>query len=272
MALFVLGDTHLSLGGSKPMDVFPGWNGYVERLEANWRKLVKPEDTIVLAGDISWAMRLTDTRRDFEFLQQLPGQKLIMKGNHDYWWTTANKMNAYLKAEGFDTLHILHNNSYSVEGYAICGTRGWLFDVGEPHDEKVMNREIGRLKMSLDAAEPGLEGPVTMAICTVMPSAMRCRAMWTAPATSLSALMVCGSAPTASTEAETKTAEMTKSQNLGWQFYHDRAIISCDAIVAPNLSARVPAFRKQQGRGARLQAAVFPLPQRNRIFEWRIHK
>ncbi len=132
-------------------------HGYVERLEANWRKLVKPEDTIVLAGDISWAMRLTDTRRDFEFLQQLPGQKLIMKGNHDYWWTTANKMNTYLKAEGFDTLHILHNNSYSVEGYAICGTRGWLFDVGEPHDEKVMNREIGRLKMSLEAAEPGLE-------------------------------------------------------------------------------------------------------------------
>ena len=102
-------------------------------------------------------MRLNDTRRDFAFLQELPGQKLIMKGNHDYWWTTANKMNAYLKAEGFDTLHILHNNSYSVEGYALCGTRGWLFDVGEPHDEKVMNREIGRLKMSLDAAEPGLE-------------------------------------------------------------------------------------------------------------------
>ena len=146
MALFVLGDTHLSLGASKPMDIFPGWNDYVERLEKNWRKLIRPEDTIVLAGDISWAMRLTDTRRDFAFLQSLPGQKIIMKGNHDYWWSTANKMNAYLKAEGFDTLHILHNNSYSVEGYAICGTRGWLFDVGEPHDEKVMNREIGRLR------------------------------------------------------------------------------------------------------------------------------
>ena len=145
MALFVLGDPHLSLGASKPMDIFPGWNDYVERLEKNWRKLIKPEDTIVLAGDISWAMRLTDTRRDFEFLQSLPGQKIIMKGNHDYWWSTANKMNAYLKAEGFDTLHILHNNSYSVEGYAICGTRGWLFDAGEAHDEKVMNREIGRL-------------------------------------------------------------------------------------------------------------------------------
>ncbi len=145
MALFVLGDTpifHWALP-SRWM-FFRGWNGYVERLERNWRKLIKPEDTIVLAGDISWAMRLTDTRRDFAFLQELPGQKLIMKGNHDYWWTTANKMNAYLKAEGFDTLHILHNNSYSVEGYALCGTRGWLFDVGEPHDEKVMNREIGR--------------------------------------------------------------------------------------------------------------------------------
>ncbi len=157
MALYVLGDTHLSLGASKPMDIFPGWDNYVERLERSWRKLITPQDTIVLAGDISWAMRLTDTRRDFAFLQQLPGQKLIMKGNHDYWWSTANKMNAYLKAEGFDTLHILHNNSYTVEGYALCGTRGWLFDVGEPHDEKVMNREIGRLKMSLDAAEPGLE-------------------------------------------------------------------------------------------------------------------
>ena len=157
MALFVLGDTHLSLGGAKPMDVFPGWEGYVEKLEANWRRLVKPEDTVVLAGAISWSMRLADTRRDFAFLHSLPGQKLIMKGNHDYWWSTANKMNAFFAAEGFDTLRLLHNNSYTVDGYALCGTRGWLFDAGEPHDEKVMNREIGRLRLSLDAAEPGRE-------------------------------------------------------------------------------------------------------------------
>ena len=157
MALFVLGDTHLSLGGAKPMDVFPGWNGYVEKLEANWRKLVKPEDTVVLAGDISWSMRLADTRKDFAFLNGLPGQKLIMKGNHDYWWSTANKMNEFFRAEGFDTLRLLHNNSYTVDGCALCGTRGWLFDVGEPHDEKVMNREIGRLRLSLQAAEPGKE-------------------------------------------------------------------------------------------------------------------
>jgi hypothetical protein len=157
MALFVVGDLHLSLGASKPMDIFPGWEGYVQRLETNWRKLITPQDTVVLAGDTSWAMRLTDTRKDFAFIQELPGQKLILKGNHDYWWTTANKMNQYLAAEGFNTLHLLHNNSYSVEGYAICGTRGWLFDVDEPHDEKVMRREIGRLRMSLDAAEEGLE-------------------------------------------------------------------------------------------------------------------
>ena len=155
MALFVLGDPHLSLGASKPMDIFPGWNDYVDRLEKNWRKLITPQDTIVLAGDISWAMRLTDTRKDFAFLQQLPGQKIIMKGNHDYWWTTANKMNAYLKAEGFDTLHILHNNSYSVEGYAICGTRGWLLPSAESFsaaDRKIYNREGIRLELSLQQA------------------------------------------------------------------------------------------------------------------------
>ncbi len=139
------------------MDIFPGWNGYVERMERNWRRLVHPEDTVVLAGDISWAMRLEDTKTDFAFLQSLPGQKLILKGNHDYWWTTASKMQKFFLNEGFDTLHLLHNNSCTVEGYALCGTRGWLFDIDEPHDEKVMNREIGRLKMSLDAAEPGLE-------------------------------------------------------------------------------------------------------------------
>ena len=153
MALFVLGDTHLSLGGSKPMDVFPGWNGYVERLEANWRKLVKPEDTIVLAGDISWAMRLTDTRRDFEFLQQLPGQKLIMKGNHDYWWNTATKMNKFIESNKFDSIKILHNNSYTVNNISVCASRGWMFESDEEHDEKILNREVNRLKMSLDSAE-----------------------------------------------------------------------------------------------------------------------
>ena len=158
MALYVLGDTHLSLGASKPMDVFPGWNGYVERLERNWRKLIKPEDTIVLAGDISWAMRLTDTRKDFAFLQQLPGQKIIMKGNHDYWWNTYAKMNRFLEENGFDSIKILHNNHFAYDKYGICGTRGWINDNSEPADAKVLAREAGRLETSLCSAEAaGLE-------------------------------------------------------------------------------------------------------------------
>ena len=157
MAIFVVGDLHLSLGGDKPMDVFEGWEGYLPKLEANWRTLISPQDTVILAGDTSWAMKLEDTKTDFAFIQNLPGQKWLLKGNHDYWWTTARKMERYLTENGFDTMHILHNNACMVGDYALCGTRGWLFDAGEAHDEKVMNREIGRLRMSLDAAEPGLE-------------------------------------------------------------------------------------------------------------------
>ena len=140
------------------MDIFGTmWENHFEQIVEDWQNKVSDDDIVLLAGDLSWAMTFENALIDVNEIEKLKGKKVIIRGNHDYWWTTANKMNAYLKAEGFDTLHILHNNSYSVEGYAICGTRGWLFDVGEPHDEKVMNREIGRLKMSLDAAEPGLE-------------------------------------------------------------------------------------------------------------------
>ena len=140
------------------MEVFGSrWKNHWQRIAADWKSRVSDDDVVLIAGDTSWAMHLKEAQEDLDQIRALPGKKIIIRGNHDYWWTTANKMNAYLKAEGFDTLHILHNNSYTVEGYALCGTRGWLFDVGEPHDEKVMNREIGRLRMSLDAAEPGLE-------------------------------------------------------------------------------------------------------------------
>ncbi|MBQ8648257.1 MAG: metallophosphoesterase [Oscillospiraceae bacterium] len=152
MAIFAIGDLHLSLGNSKPMDIFPGWKNHVARIEENWRRMIGPEDTVVLAGDTSWAMRLEDTEQDFAFIQSLPGRKLLVKGNHDYWWSTANKMYKYFEAKGFDSLQLLHNNSYEVEGVALCGTRSWLFDIGEAHDEKVMNRELGRLRMSLESA------------------------------------------------------------------------------------------------------------------------
>lgn len=153
MAVFAIGDLHLSLGTNKPMDVFPGWEGYLPKLEHNWRTLVRPEDTVILVGDTSWAMSLKDTEADFAFLQSLPGQKWMLKGNHDYWWTTARKMDSFLQANGFDSLHILHNNACVIEGTALCGTRGWPFDDAAAQGEKLMAREAGRLRMSLQAAE-----------------------------------------------------------------------------------------------------------------------
>ena len=105
MAIFVIGDLHLSLGADKPMDKFPGWQGYVQRIRENWLRLVAPGDTVVLAGDTSWGMKLEEAAPDFEFLEQLPGQKLLLKGNHDYWWTTARKMETFFEAQGFASLH-----------------------------------------------------------------------------------------------------------------------------------------------------------------------
>lgn len=151
MAIFAIGDLHLSLGTDKPMDVFPGWEGYLPKLERSWRALVAPEDTVVLAGDTSWAMNLPDTRADFSFLQGLPGQKWLLKGNHDYWWTTARKMQNFLQENGFDSLHILHNNACVVQETALCGTRGWPFDDAAAQGEKLMAREAGRLRTSLQA-------------------------------------------------------------------------------------------------------------------------
>ena len=160
MAVFTIADPHLSLGGSKAMDIFPGWDGYVALLEANWRAAVAPEDTVVLAGDISWGMSLEESLDDFRFLDRLPGRKLILKGNHDYWWTTKNKMDRFFEHEGLSTLQILHNNAFAVEGLILCGTRGWIFD-GEgtmkPDDRKVLAREAGRLRASLEAGRQ-LEG------------------------------------------------------------------------------------------------------------------
>lgn len=157
MAIFVIGDLHLSLGADKPMDVFPGWQGYLEKLRANWLALVAPGDTVVLAGDTSWAMKLEDTAADFAFLQGLPGKKLLIKGNHDYWWSSLFKMRAFFARQGFDSLDILHNNSVEAEGCALCGTRSWMLDAADPQNEKVRAREQGRLRASLAAAAPGCE-------------------------------------------------------------------------------------------------------------------
>ena len=154
MAIFAIGDMHLSLGTDKPMDVFPGWEGYLPRLEANWRKLIGPDDTVILAGDTSWAMNLNDTKADFAFIQNLPGQKWLLKGNHDYWWTTATKFYHFCAARGWDDMFILNNNCYFYGETALCGTRGWFYEQEQEgtHDEKIFRRELGRLEASLKAA------------------------------------------------------------------------------------------------------------------------
>ncbi len=159
MALFAIGDLHLSFGTNKPMDIFRGWDDYVNRLESNWRAIISPEDTIVLCGDISWAMNLKDTVADFTFIQSLPGRKIIIKGNHDYWWTTKAKMDRFLVENGFDSMSILFNNSYDYGDFRICGSRGWSYDC--PKDEmNVLLRECGRLRMSLDYAGDSGKEPI----------------------------------------------------------------------------------------------------------------
>lgn len=152
MSLFAIADTHLSLGTNKPMDSFPGWNDYVARLGNDWNSIVKEEDTVVIAGDISWAMNFDELYEDFSFLNDLNGKKIIVKGNHDYWWNTLSKMNKFIAENNFDSINILQNNSYDVDGISVCGSRGWMFESSEEHDEKILSREVGRIKMSLDSA------------------------------------------------------------------------------------------------------------------------
>ncbi len=153
MALYAIGDTHLSLASGKPMDVFGGgWEGYVEKLREGFAQ-VSDEDTVVLCGDLSWGMDLEEAAPDFAFLNALPGIKWIVKGNHDYWWTTASKMNAFFAAHGFTKLRILHNNCAFYGQTALCGTRGWFFEENAgAQSQKVFARELIRLETSLKAA------------------------------------------------------------------------------------------------------------------------
>ena len=153
MSLFVIGDTHLSLSTDKPMDIFGGWKNYMQRLEENWRSVVQPQDTVIIPGDVSWGMSLEQAKEDFLFLHRLPGKKILMKGNHDYWWTTRAKMESFLEGNRLDSLSILHNNAVSVEGLSLCGSRGWMFEQGQEHDKKIINREAGRIRASLQDAQ-----------------------------------------------------------------------------------------------------------------------
>lgn len=155
MALYAIGDLHLSLGTDKPMDVFGGaWVGYMDKLREGL-SVIKPEDTTVLLGDLSWALDMESAAADFAFINAIPGRKIILKGNHDYWWTTATKFYKFCAENGFEDMFILNNNCHFYEETALCGTRGWFFEedaAAGSHNDKIFKRELIRLETSLKAA------------------------------------------------------------------------------------------------------------------------
>lgn len=154
--IFAISDLHLSLASDKPMDVFGiSWRDYVRRTEDNWQSIVGTNDTVVIPGDISWAMKLEDALADFSFIDRLNGRKIISKGNHDYFWETAAKMQRFFDDNSFSTINILHNNCFCIEDNFICGTKGYNNDENDTvaHNKKLAARECARLKMSLDSAK-----------------------------------------------------------------------------------------------------------------------
>lgn len=154
MALYAIGDLHLSFGADKPMDVFGGaWEGYVDKLRTGL-SVIGPQDTTVLLGDVSWALDLEQGKEDFRFMAEIPGRKIILKGNHDYWWSTASKFSQFCQEQGFLSLSLLHNNCYYYGDLALCGTRGWFFEEEQAgtHNEKIFRRELIRLETSLKQA------------------------------------------------------------------------------------------------------------------------
>ena len=173
MAVFTIADLHLSNSTDKSMEVFGArWLNYTEKLISRWSAVVSDDDTVIIPGDISWAMTLNEATKDFAMLNSLPGHKIIGKGNHDFWWATLSKINAFLAQNNFDSIKILHNNAYVVENIIVCGTRGWFYDekqqvtAGENVDfEKIVKRETLRLRFSLEEAaklrkESGADLPI----------------------------------------------------------------------------------------------------------------
>ena len=152
MSIYVIADLHLSFTQNKPMNIFgDNWTNHEEKIKQDWLEKVKPNDTVILPGDFSWATYLEDTKLDFEYLHNLPGKKILLKGNHDYWWTTLTSMRKFISDNNFENIDFLYNNSYLVEDKIIVGTRGWVLQDTE-ESRKMINRENERLKLSLKNA------------------------------------------------------------------------------------------------------------------------
>ena len=154
--IYIIGDLHIGFSVDKPMNVFGNnWENHTEKIKQNWLNKVNKEDTVILPGDFSWAMNLEEAKADFAFLNQLPGKKLLLKGNHDYWWTTVTKMNMFLEENHFDNISFLYNNSYFAENKVFVGTKGWTtINPNLEENYRILKRECGRLEFSIkDAIE-----------------------------------------------------------------------------------------------------------------------
>ena len=153
MSIFAIADLHLSFRVPKPMNIFGNnWNNHEEKIKLDWISKVKEEDTVVLPGDFSWAMNLKDTKKDFEYINNLPGRKIMSKGNHEYWWTTVTNIKKFLKENNFSNIDFLYNNSIEVEDKLICGTRGWNLNLESETSNKIITREEIRLENSIQDA------------------------------------------------------------------------------------------------------------------------
>lgn len=158
MALFTMADPHLSFSHPKPMNIFGSrWQDHPQKIADRWRAAVKPEDTVLVGGDISWAISLEEALPDLTFIDALPGKKIFLRGNHDYWWNTLQKNRIFLESHGLHTIDFLQNNAFAAEGFVLCGTRGWYNDPdtapAETDYRKIVAREAGRLTLSLQAAD-----------------------------------------------------------------------------------------------------------------------
>ena len=149
MSIFVIGDLHLSFNNNKPMDIFgENWKNHEQKIKKDWLEKVKAEDTVILLGDFSWAMYIEETKEDFTYLKNLPGKKILVKGNHDYWWTTLKSMKNFLENNNFSDIDFIYNKAFLVENKIIVGSRGWSLN-DESQDKKLIKREAIRLELSI---------------------------------------------------------------------------------------------------------------------------
>lgn len=169
VSIYAISDLHLSFGSNKPMDIFgENWGSHWEKIKTDWLQKVNNKDLVILPGDFSWAMYLKDTYEDFKYLNELPGKKILLKGNHDYWWTTLKSMREYIKENNFWDIDFLYNNSYLYENYIIAGTRGWQWNDSE-EDYKLLRRELLRLELSIQDGIKNFGIDKKILICTHYP-------------------------------------------------------------------------------------------------------